>query len=136
MKYFQKLLSYMAPPVVAVFLAGLFWKRASATGAFVGLLAGLVIGVGLLVGIDYTPLAHVNFLYVAPIVMAATLVVVVLTSLMTAAPRPEQVAKYVWDLSVFEKETQELKGVPWFKNYRVLSVLLLVIMGIFIYVWR
>jgi solute:Na+ symporter, SSS family len=135
-KYFQKLLSYMGPPVVAVFLAGLFWKRASATGAFIGLLSGLVISIGLAFRIQYTPLVTWNFLYVAPLVFTASLVIVVLVSLMTRAPAPEKVAKYVWDKSVFQAESQELAGMPWFKNYRALSILLLLAAAVFVYIWR
>jgi SSS family solute:Na+ symporter len=45
LKYYQEMLSIMAPPIVAAFLLGIFWKRANATGAFVGLLAGIGLGV-------------------------------------------------------------------------------------------
>ena len=85
-KYFQQVLAYMAPPVVAVFLTGLFWKRASATGAFVGLLSGLVIGVSLMFGIKYTPMAAWNFLYVAPVVFLLSLAIIAVVSLLTAPP--------------------------------------------------
>jgi SSS family solute:Na+ symporter len=135
-KYFQQLLSYMAPPVVAVFLAGLFWKRASANGAFVGLLSGLVISVALVFGIKYTPMAHWHFLYVAPLVLTASLAIVVCVSLLTPPPAPEKVAKYVWDRTVFLRETETVAAVPWFQNYRTLSMLLLVAAGVFIFIWR
>jgi SSS family solute:Na+ symporter len=135
-KYFQLLLSYLCPPVVAVFLCGLFWKRATATGAFVGLISGFAIACGLLFGIQHTPLAGWNFLYVAPVVFALSLGIIVAVSLFTAAPAEQQVSTYVWNAQVFRDETQNLADVPWFKNYRVLAVLLLVAAAVFVFVWH
>ena len=135
-KYFQQILAYMAPPVVAVFLTGLFWKRASATGAFAGLLSGLVIGVGLLLGIKHTPMAAWNFLYVAPVVFLMSLAVIVTVSLLTAPPNAAVVRRFVWNPAVFREESRELAGVPWFKNFRVLTLLLLLTTAAFIFIWR
>src|ERR1051326_5844639 len=106
-KYFQQLLSYLAPPVVAVFMAGLFWRRATASGAFAGLIAGLCISVSLVFGIHYTPMAYWHFLYVAPLVFAASLAIVVCVSLATAAPDAARVKTYVWHKSVFATESLE-----------------------------
>ncbi|MGN6642329.1 MAG: sodium:solute symporter family transporter, partial [Verrucomicrobiota bacterium] len=135
-KYFQQLLSYMAPPVVAVFLAGLFWKRASATGAFAGLLSGLGIGVFLLLFIKQTPLASWHFLYVAPVIFGVSLVIVVAASLVTKPPVPQAVERFVWKPAFFRAETEELTALPWFKNYRVLSIILLIVTIAFMVIWR
>lgn len=135
-KYFQQLLAYMAPPVVAVFLAGLFWKRASATGAFVALLTGFGLGVGLLLLGDASPLAGWNFLYVVPLLFTLSLILMVGVSLMTRGPSPETISRYVWTPAFFRSETVALAQVPWFRNYRVLAVILLLVTAFFVYVWR
>ncbi|MAT73328.1 MAG: Na+/glucose cotransporter [Planctomycetaceae bacterium] len=46
---FQAIIGYMAPPVSAVFVLGIFWKRATATAALVTLVAGsaLCLGIGI-----------------------------------------------------------------------------------------
>jgi SSS family solute:Na+ symporter len=119
-----------------VFLCGLFWKRATASGAFAGLISGLAIAVGLLFGIKHTPLADWNFLYVAPVVFAVSLGIVVLVSLVTTPPAENKVKAYVWNLQVYKDETRQLAGVPWFKNYRVLAILLLAVTGLFVFIWR
>ena len=42
--YLQSIQSYIAPPIAAVFLIGIFWKKANGTGAIYTLIAGGVIG--------------------------------------------------------------------------------------------
>jgi len=130
------LLSYLCPPVVAVFLCGLFWKRATATGAFVGLISGLVIACGLLFGVRYTPMADWNFLYMAPLILALSLAIIFVVSLFTAPAAETKIRTYVWNVNAFREETSHLAGVPWFKNYRTLAVLLLVGTAAFILIWR
>ena len=139
MKYFQELLSFVVPPVVAVFVLGLFWKRASGTGAFAGLMSGL--GMAILLALDRkvfhaTPLWNVHFLYVAPIIFVVSAVIIVLVSKITTPPSETKVANYVWKFSAFAEESAEIAALPWYQNYRVLSVLLLIVTGIFIYIWR
>ncbi len=135
-KYFQQIMAYVAPPVVAVFMAGLFWKRATATGAFTGLISGLGIAVALMLGLKHTPLAHWNFLYVAPVLFVLSLAIIVVVSFATPAPSAAVVERFVWKPAFFREETRDLVGVPWFANYRVLSLLLLMAAATFIIVWR
>lgn len=135
-KYFQQLLSYMAPPVVAVFLSGLFWRRATGTGAFAALLSGLGLAVGLLVFRDATPLAAWNFLYVAPLLFVVCLLVLVAASYASAAPSEDVVSRYVWNPAFFRNETRTLEGTPWYLNYRILSLLILVVTSVFLWVWK
>jgi len=135
-KYFQQLLSYMCPPVVAVFLCGLFWKRATATGAFVSLVSGFVIACGLLFGIRYTPMAKWNFLYIAPLILAISLGIIFVVSLFTTPSEEIKIRTYVWNVQVFREETRNLAGVPWFRNYRTLAALLLVGAAGFILIWH
>ena len=42
-EYLQLVLGFIAPPVVAVFLVGLFWKRGNGNGAIAALVGGLLI---------------------------------------------------------------------------------------------
>lgn len=134
-KYFQQLLSYLAPPVVAVFLAGLFSKRATATAAFTSLLAGLLVAVGLMLFREQTLLAKWNFLYVAPLLFLVSLVFLMVVSRVTAPPAREVVDRYVWRPFVYRDESRVLVGVPWYQNYRILSFTLLILTTLFIAIW-
>jgi SSS family solute:Na+ symporter len=92
-KYSQQLLSYLAPVVVAVFLAGLLWKRASGTGAFVSLVSGLVLAVLLMIFHNQTPLGDWNFLYIAPLLLVISLGILAAVSLITTA---DVVERFIW----------------------------------------
>ena len=41
---FHPLLSYLAPPICAVYLLAVFWPRTNEPGAFWGLMVGLIVG--------------------------------------------------------------------------------------------
>ncbi len=125
-KYLQSVLAYISPPIVAVFILGLFWKRTNATGAFVSLLAGLGVSIFLLVFQNAAWMPQIHFLYVAPILFIASALTAIVISLMGAPPPREVTDEYTWTPALFAAEGRELKGLPWYKNYRTLSVLVLI----------
>ncbi|MEQ9307654.1 MAG: sodium transporter, partial [Marinoscillum sp.] len=132
-EYLQLVLGFIAPPVVAVFLLGLFWKRANGNGAFAALMAGLIFSVFMIVAgmYDFAPaLTEIHYLHKAPLLMLSCMVVHVIVSLMTPAPSQEVVESLTWNPGLFKAETEELRGLPWYKNYRILAVFLLIITAI------
>ena len=135
-KYFQQILAYIAPPVVAVFVLGLFWKRTTASGAFAGLLAGFGLAVIVLVLRSTTNLSEFNFLYITPLLTALCSAVIVIVSLSTDAPDVSVVERYVWNSQIYKAESQSLASKPYYLNYRVLSIALLIVTGIFFIIWR
>lgn len=132
-EYLQLVLGFIAPPVVAVFLVGLFWKRGNGTGAIVSLFAGLVIAVFLIVSNAYglvPVLDNIHFLHKAPLLMLTCFIVHVIVSLMTPPPDQEVTDNYTWHVGLYWEETKEMAGLPWYKNYRILAVILLIITAI------
>jgi SSS family solute:Na+ symporter len=149
--YLQTVLAFICPPVVSVFLLGLFWKRASASGAFYSLLSGFVLAIILVAaqvlstraaaaGIEPAAWAHtlsdIHFLHMAFFLMLICMLIHVVVSLSSEAPRQEVVAAYTWNKAVFHAETEELKDVVWYHNYRYLAIGLLVITAVIVgYFW-
>ncbi len=152
--YLQQMLAYLAPPIVACFLVGVFWKRANRHGAFaalvVGHLAAAVFFVMALQGVFIvqtqaltaeemalaaagTPVLH--FLYLAPILFSISIVALVVVSLLSEKPDEEVVRTLTWSPAVFKAEEEALAGLPWYKNYRYQSVAMLVIIAIFVVSW-
>jgi hypothetical protein len=45
---------------------------------------------------------------------------------MTAPPAKHKVDDYVWTVDYYRKESELLKGVAWYENYRIWSLVLIV----------
>lgn len=99
--YLQAVQAYIAPPIVAVFLLGLLWKRATGTAAFIALICGFILGAGRLIAelivkaglISWPPLefyAGVNYLYFAVYLFLLCIAIIVAVSYRTAAPSSQK----------------------------------------------
>src|SRR5439155_19332012 len=86
--YLQSVQAYIAPPIAAVFLLGVTWKRANGSGALAALLAGFVLGsTRFVLELAYAgqPMAdgvlrtfvRMNFLHFAAVMFVACVAVVV-----------------------------------------------------------
>jgi solute:Na+ symporter, SSS family len=129
-KYLQLVLSYICPPVVAVFILGLFWKRMNGTGAITALLSGFVMAIFLLVnkGNEMIPaLNEIHFLYMTGILTLICGLIHAVVSLATPPPSFENIDGYTYSRKFFDEDTESLKDLPWYQNFRILSIILLVI---------
>jgi len=132
-QYLQIVLSYMTPPVMALFLVGLFWKRANAAGANAALGVGFVLGVGLLVAnVSGALPPSFHFLYVAAVLFVISCVALVVGSLLTDPPPPEKVEGFTWTRAHYADETRELAARPVWQNYRLLGVALIALTALVI----
>ena len=103
--YLQSVQAYIAPPIAACFLLGLFFPRLNGTGAMASLLTGFVLGAmrlglelahgpertGLAAGTLWAWMAEINFLHFAVLLFIVCTAVLLGTSAMTAPPEPERV---------------------------------------------
>lgn len=107
--YMQSVTSSLAPPVTAVFVLGIFWRRANEQGAFWGLMAGLLVGALRLVleflypeppcgQADERPalLRSVHYLHFAIALFLLTCAVVAAGSLLSPPPQQRQVENLTW----------------------------------------
>jgi len=138
-QYLQLVISYTAPPAVSTFVLGLFWKRANGTGSIVSLLFGFVFAVTMLLSQIYgwfPALNEIHFLGMASILFGLCLLVHVVISLATPAPYGEKVDDFTYSLAIFRAESAEMRGLPWYQNYRILAILLLILTSIIVgYFW-
>ena len=117
LKYYQEMLSYIAPPVVAAFLLGIFSKRVNGNGAFIGLLSGLAMAVVMLLW-RHQIFGDMHFLLIIPFLLVFSMVVIYLSSL--AFPRPEagKLTDTTFSFKAFREEGAALRKGPLYRNYR------------------
>ncbi|HYC83786.1 MAG TPA: sodium:solute symporter [Chryseosolibacter sp.] len=100
-EYLQSVQAYIAPPITAVFLLGIFHKRINSKGAMATLMVGLVVAIlrlSLELGKNYLEpgglwhtFGSINFLTFAAWFFLASVIICIVVSLVTPAPRAEQV---------------------------------------------
>ncbi|WP_238120641.1 MULTISPECIES: sodium:solute symporter family transporter [unclassified Xanthobacter] len=133
--YIQQVFSYAVPPVVAVFLMGLFWRRATRAGAWAALLFGHGLGLALLglrLGLARAgvadPLPH--FTVVAGLSTLACVGVGAAVSRACPAPPAAGHAGTLW---VRGDAGGRLRGLG---DDRVMAVAILVAVGVIVWVFR
>ena len=101
-QYFQSTLAYLVPPVVAVYLGGLFSARFTPAGGFWGAAAGLGAGLALFLLQEVTGawgatgLPRIHFTYMALFVFGLTLAVMSLVSMGRPARTTQAAARFRW----------------------------------------
>ncbi|CAH1000156.1 Sodium/glucose cotransporter [Neolewinella maritima] len=138
-EYLQLVLSFIAPPIAAAFIVGLFNTRANGTGAFVSLMAGAAISVIYLFADAFgwdSWFTEMHFLHRTVYLFIVCALINLGVSYQTAPPRAEQVANYTWSKRLIAEETEELRELPWYQNYRYQAVILLLLTAILVgYFW-
>lgn len=141
--YLQSVQSYLAPPIAAVFLFGVFFKRLNAAGAYTAMVAGFIVGLlkltlqilnnsnklpaGILV--DF---ATINFLYFCIYLFVFSIIVMVAVSLATPKPTEDHIKGLTFATTVAEDKAAS--RASWNSKDLVLTLIVLVIIvGIFVY---
>lgn len=133
--YLQLVIAYTSPPAVATFVLGMFWKRANGTGSIVSLLTGFSLALfAILSQVNgWLPaLNELHFLAKASFLFLISVAVHVVVSSVTAPPPTDKVDEYTYRKAIFDAETEELKSVPWYQNFRILAMILLVITALIV----
>ncbi len=127
--YLQLVIAYTCPPAVSTFILGMFWKRANGTGSIVSLLTGFSLAVLMILSQTFDWVSEVNdlhFLAKATWLFIICVLLHVVVSLMTKPQSEQQIKEYTYKKEMFAEESKDLAGLPWYKNYRILSVILLI----------
>jgi len=138
--YLQSVQSYLGPPIAAVFLLGIFWKKINANGAVTALVGGFLIGMVRLIaelnkdklsGILHS-FADLNFLYFSFYLFLVCIAMMILVSMFTAPPAFEKIQGLTYATTVAEDKTAS--RASWNTRDMILSVIILVVIAlVFIY---
>jgi len=135
-QYLQSILSYVTPPVVAVFGAGLLWRGARSTAAFATLLIGIPLGIVGWIGNEIGQWLQIHYLYACGILFLCNCVLVIVLSLADKRPLSATAAGLVWSTQQWTAETRQLSRGVWYRNYRIQALILLfVTLSIVVWWW-
>jgi SSS family solute:Na+ symporter len=132
--YFQSSLSYIVPPIVVVYVLGLFIPWLNGSGAFWTILFGLFIGTPIFIFKEVFSvwadmgLPDIHYTVMSSIMMAIAIVMHLGISAATRAPDKEGVDALVWSWQDAKDELFSFDG-PIYLDRTVLSALLVVCMG-------
>ena len=118
----NKLISYVAPPITAVFLLGVFWKRASGKSAFITLVAGMALG-AVTFHLDWNNIYRGDFMLIVFLLLAACLVIMVATTFALPEPLKDEAHPLIWE--DWREPLRGEAGGRGLSNYRVLTVVVL-----------
>jgi solute:Na+ symporter, SSS family len=135
-QYLQAMLAYATPPIVALVLTGTFWRGANATGAAATLVLGTACGIALFVTNVPLHLLHLHFLYVAPLLLLVDTLILIVVSRWKSAPASAIAVTLVWTPAHYREETERLRSVALWRNYRVQAMGLLILTAVVVVLFR
>ncbi|MGJ5814101.1 sodium:solute symporter family transporter [Paludibaculum fermentans] len=128
-----RLVSYVSPPITAVFLIGVFWRKASAKGAYITMTSGAVFGAGMFV-LDFTGHGVKDFMLTAFGMFLVCSVVLVAASKAFPEALKAEAEPLVW--SRWNESFEGNAGGRGLADYRVLSaVVALTFVVLYALVW-
>ncbi|MCA6074089.1 sodium:solute symporter [Fulvivirga sedimenti] len=151
-QYLQSVQSYIAPPITAVFVLGILWKRVNSKGAIVTLFAGLILAMLRIVAeLNYTSeiaafretgvhsgsgiwyyFAVINFANMAFFMLIFSVIVCVVTSLATQSPNYAAIQGLAFGTLTEEQKLAQKESFSWIDV--VFSVLLvMVVLSVLVY---
>ena len=133
--YLQSVQSYIAPPIAAVFLAGVFSKRMTATAAITGMVGGFGVGMlRLLAELNKDSLdgaliwfASINFLHFAALLFWFCIIMMVIVSRFTKSPSDEQLSGLTFQTTTADQAASSRR--TWSAVDVALSVILVAIVA-------
>jgi SSS family solute:Na+ symporter len=143
-QYLQNVQGYLAPPITAVFLLGLLWKRINAHGAVWGLGAGFVLGIFKLTIQTFfgsskmaqpailAAIGDFNFLYAAGLLFLVSVVIVIGASLLTAPP-PEEKWRGLTYQSIYAEAGEEMRRSWDWGNKFLATLVIVIVAAIYLY---
>jgi len=141
-EYLQSVQSYIAPPITAVFLLGIFYKRINANGAFYTLVMGIMVAflrITLeLIKDSLDPdgilfyLGDMNFLSFGAWFFLFCLIFMVVVSLMSKAPDVEQIVNLTFGTITEEEKNKNKSSYNWV-DVTVSIFIVLIVIGIMIF---
>ena len=138
-QYIQSVQSFLAPPIVAVFLTGLFWKRMNLRGAVWGLGLGFALGMSKLTLNAICPnsdgFALIQDFYFSGLLLLTSILVIVVASLSASAPDPQRIASLTFATLGDDFKRENRASWDW-RDVVSSAFVLAVVVACYVYFWN
>ncbi len=132
-QYLQSILAYTTPTIVAVFLSGIFFKRVSGRSACTVLVLGLGSGIVFWVANEIYGLFDIHYLYACGIWFSASFCLLIALSYIQITSIERDISKYVFNVRDLDEDQSEI--IPFFADYRFISLILFIVTCFFVGWW-
>lgn len=130
------IIAHIAPPITCVFLLGVFWKKASAVSAKYTLWIGSALGVIIFIInklYPYTIIGHIPFMMMAFYLFCICMLIQVSFSYIYPVQHTPESSTLYWKTPWEPLQSPGWRGLL---NYKFLSVVLLLVMGVLFWLFR
>ena len=138
-QYIQSVQSFLAPPIVAVFVTGLVWKRMNLRGAVWGLGLGFVLGMTKLALNALCPgadgYALVQDFYFSGLLLVMSVLIIVAASLTAPAPEPQRIVSLTFATLGEDFKAENRASWTWV-DVVTSGLVLAVVVGCYVYFWN
>jgi SSS family solute:Na+ symporter len=147
-QYLQNIQAYIAPPITAVFILGIFWKRINGKGAIATLIFGLVVAavriISELVFRDdegriskgasgfFADFARINFSHMAIFMFIGCVIICSVVSLMSAKPDYVKIKGLTFGTLSAEQKAEARKSYSM-TDVIISIILVLIVLSVLIY---
>jgi SSS family solute:Na+ symporter len=147
-QYLQNIQAYIAPPITAVFVLGIFWKRINAQGAIATLIFGLLVATIRILSelqfalpdgkIDpaatsiFADFARINFSHIAIFMFLGCVIVCTAVSLATRRPNYEAIKGLTFGTLSAEQKAEARKSYT-IVDVIVSVILVIIVLGVLTY---
>ncbi|MGN7438971.1 MAG: sodium:solute symporter [Alcanivorax sp.] len=127
--YLQQAFAVVVPPIVAIFILGLFWKKASGAAATITLLTGHAIGLLFFI-LGQMDIWTLHFTITVGLVTGVCFIIMYALSLITPHSDVEEL-NVVWSPELSKPQT----GITLYKDYRIQAFAVLVATAIMLMIF-
>ena len=130
--YLQQMFSIVVPPIVVIFLVGVFFKRGNGHGSIMTLTLGTAFGILLFV-LEQFDLWHLHYTINVGVMLLFSTIVFIWSSYQKPAPDFDRIADLTFKKSLLN---EGMEGLPWYKDFKYQAVVLIaVILTVLIAFW-
>ncbi len=129
----NKLISCVAPPITAVFLLGVFWKRASGRAAFITLIAGILLGL-VTFYLDWNKIYQGDFMLMAFLLFVLCMIIMIAATFLFPESLKTEARPLIWEN--WREPLQNHTGGRGLADYRFVSVVTVAIFAALYFIFR